>query len=280
MPCACKSALTRAPVLRAPPIIRIGSCDMGGFLPFIKYESISYLINAIDSRIKFVKAFLREGGMAAKKTKQSEPQAGASGLARLVPTQQRSRESVDRILEFAAEVMDEKGSEAFRMSDIVERTGVPFGSLYQYFPDKTAIIGTLAERYNPLRRDCVRRDLSSVKSAKDLYPALCRITDSYYQMFIDEPVMRDIWQATQADRALQKPDEEDGAYLSGLLSDAVRRIAPDASEPALAAFSQLTMTLIAAAVRHAITLEHKEAQRIITLFKRMLPKTLVALDNG
>ena len=44
--------------------------------------------------------------------------------------------------------MAEKGSEAFRMSDIVERTGVAFGSLYQYFPDKTAIIGTLAERYN------------------------------------------------------------------------------------------------------------------------------------
>ena len=43
--------------------------------------------------------------------------------------------------------MAEKGSEAFRMSDVVERSGVPFGSLYQYFPDKTAIIGTLAERY-------------------------------------------------------------------------------------------------------------------------------------
>jgi hypothetical protein len=116
-----------------------------------------------------------------------------------------------------------------------------------------------------------------VKSARDLYPALCRIVDSYYQMFIDEPVMRDIWQATQADRALQKLDEEDGAYLSGLLSDAVRRIAPDASEPALAAFSQLTMTLIAAAVRHAITLHARDAKRILALFKRLLPKDLAAL---
>ena len=39
------------------------------------------------------------------------------------------------------------------------------------------------------------------------------MVDSYYQVFIDEPVMRDIWQATQADRALQKLDEEDGANL-------------------------------------------------------------------
>jgi AcrR family transcriptional regulator len=215
--------------------------------------------------------------VAAKKTKQTAAEASPQGLARLVPTQQRSRERFERILQCAAEVMAEKGSEAFRMSDIVERTGVAFGSLYQYFPDKTAIIGTLAERYNAIGRDCVRRDLSTMKSAKDLHPALCRITDSYYQMFIDEPVIRDIWQATQADRALQKLDEEDGAYLSGLLSDALRRIAPETSELAISAFSQLTMTLMAAAVRHAITLDVKEAKRIIALFKRLLPKDLSAL---
>jgi hypothetical protein len=35
-------------------------------------------------------------------------------------------------------------------------------------------------------------------------PGARRVVDSYYQMFIDASVVRDIWQATQADRALQK----------------------------------------------------------------------------
>src|SRR5207253_2269148 len=154
------------------------------------------------------KLFWRKGCMAGKSAARDEARAvGTQGLARLVPTQKRSRERFERILACAAQIMAEKGSEAFRMSDIVERTGVPFGSLYQYFPDKTAIIGTLAERYNAIGRDCVQRDLSTVRSARDLHPALCRIADSYYQMFIDEPVMRDIWQATQADRALRQLDE-------------------------------------------------------------------------
>ena len=214
----------------------------------------------------------------AARGKRDQSDTGAQKLARLVPTQQRSRERFERILESAAEIMAEKGSEAFRMSDIVERTGVAFGSLYQYFPDKTAIIGTLAERHNAVGRDCVRRDLAVVKSVRDLHPALCRIVDSYYQMFNDEPVMRDIWQATQADRALQKLDEEDGAYLAGLLNEALRRIAPDAPSPALASYSQLIMTLIAAAVRHAIALPPKEAARMLALFKRMLPKNLSALE--
>ena len=216
--------------------------------------------------------------MAGKKAGQRSVEAGAAGLARLVPTQQRSRERFEKILGCAAELMAEKGNEAFRMSDVVERSGVPFGSLYQYFPDKKAIIGTLADRYNAIGRDCVRRDLASVRSTRDLYPALCRITDSYYRMFIEEPVMRDIWQATQADRALQKLDEEYGAYLAGLLGDALRRVAPDAPAAALASFSQLIMTLIAATVRHAITQQPREAARILTLFKRMLPKNLAALE--
>jgi AcrR family transcriptional regulator len=216
--------------------------------------------------------------MSIKKAASKPAEAGPSiGLARLVPTQQRSRERFERILESAAGVMAEKGSEDFRMSDIVERTGVAFGSLYQYFPDKTAIIGTLAERYNQIGRDCVVRELSKMKSAGDLHAALSGITDGYYQMFLDHPVMRDIWTATQADRALQALDAADGAYLAGLLSDAVKRVAPDVPRAALAAFSELTMTLIAAAVRHAITLEPREAKRILALFKLMLPRDLSVL---
>ena len=215
--------------------------------------------------------------MPRKKPEREE--ADQSALARLVPVQKRSRERFEKILACAAEILAEKGSEAFRMSDIVERTGVAFGSLYQYFPDKTAIIGTLAERYNAVGRDCVARDLSMMKTASDLHPALCRITDSYFRMFVDVPVMRDIWQATQADRALQKLDEEDVAYLSGLLSAALRRVAADAPKPELEAFARLTMTLIAAAVRHAITLPPKDARKMLALFKRMLPRELSALEG-
>jgi len=153
--------------------------------------------------------------MPRGKAGQNTAEAGTSGLARLVPAQQRSRERFEKILNSAAELMAEKGSEAFRMSDVVERSGVPFGSLYQYFPDKTAIIGTLAERYNAIGRDCVRRDLAAVRNIRDMHPALCRITDSYHQMFIDVPVMRDIWQATQADRACKNSTRRTASISPG-----------------------------------------------------------------
>lgn len=196
---------------------------------------------------------------------------------RLVPTQQRSRERYERILDCAASLMAEKGSEAFRMSDIVERSGVPFGSLYQYFPDKTAIIGTLAERCNAIGRACVQREFASVRTPRDLHPALCRVVDGYYRMFVEEPVMRDIWQATQADRALQKLDEEDMEVLASFLLDALQRVAPDRDAAILTAIARLMMQLIAAAVRHAITQKPRDAERTLQLFKAMLPRQLSAL---
>ena len=216
-----------------------------------------------------------------KSGQNDEPDAAAADTparARLVPTQQRSRERFERILACASEVMIEKGCDAFRMSDIVERTGISFGSLYQYFPDKAAVIGTLAERYNEAGHDCVRRDLATMKTVDDLHGTLARITVSYYRMFVDEPLMRDIWRATQADRALQDLDRADGEFLAGLFADALGEVAPDTTRAQRSAFAGLMMIQIAAAVRHAITLPPKAARQILAMFKRALPRDLSVLD--
>lgn len=216
--------------------------------------------------------------MARALTSAAGQRTEPSPIARLSPTQQRSRERFERILACAAQLIAEKGSDALRMSDIVERAQVPFGSLYQYFPDKTAIIGTLAERYNATGRACVEKELAQVRSAADLHPALCRMVDGFYRMYQEEPVMRDIWQATQADPALKQLDDEDCRYLASLLRDAVRRFS-DRDDKTIATFAELTITLIAAAVRQAITLKPKQGRDMIALFKQMLPRDLRALQG-
>lgn len=201
-------------------------------------------------------------------------------LARRLPVQQRSRERFERILACAVELMAEKGSDALKMSDIVERSGVPFGSLYQYFPDKTAVIATLAERYNAMGHACVRETLGGLSDLAALHGVLCDIADSYYRFFQTEPAVHLIWQATQADRALQVLDAEDGAYLSGMLLNALWPLAPHVDEEALAGWCGLVMVQIAAAVRYAVTLPPAEAAHGLAMFKAMLPRDLSALAPG
>jgi len=201
----------------------------------------------------------------------------SSRSVRRVPSQRRSRERVERILTIATDLIVEKGSDAVRMSEIAELAGISIGSLYQYFPDKVAIIRTLAERYNLLGRACVEAGLATVRQEADLESALEGIVDGYYAMFLDEPVMRDIWLATQSDKSLQEVDTADGEMHVALLNEVLIRLRPEGDRDELIALARLTTHLMATAVRLAISVEREQGDRIIATFKRMLPEKLLGI---
>lgn len=63
------------------------------------------------------------------------------------PTQARAQERVERILDTADEVFAEIGFDAASTNLIAARAGTSIGSLYEFFPNKEAIAGALADRY-------------------------------------------------------------------------------------------------------------------------------------
>jgi AcrR family transcriptional regulator len=67
--------------------------------------------------------------------------------ARKQPRQARSRETVEALLEAAAQVFERHGYAAGTTNRIAARAGVSIGSLYQYFPSKDAILLALVERH-------------------------------------------------------------------------------------------------------------------------------------
>ena len=56
------------------------------------------------------------------------------------PKQARSTELVAAILEAAAQVLAKEGAPRFTTARVAEKAGVSIGSLYQYFPNKAAIL--------------------------------------------------------------------------------------------------------------------------------------------
>jgi AcrR family transcriptional regulator len=56
------------------------------------------------------------------------------------PQQARSTELVAIALEAAVQVLAKEGAQRFTMARVAERAGVSVGSLYQYFPNKAAIL--------------------------------------------------------------------------------------------------------------------------------------------
>jgi AcrR family transcriptional regulator len=72
--------------------------------------------------------------------------AANAGPLRRVPVQGRSVARVARMLDACAELVDEIGYEALTTTLLAERAGVAIGSIYQFFPDKRAVVQALTLR--------------------------------------------------------------------------------------------------------------------------------------
>lgn len=66
------------------------------------------------------------------------------------PKQTRSLKRVNRMLDVAEAAFVEQGYAAVTTKEIAAAAEVPIGTLYQFFPDKGAILQALAERYTDL----------------------------------------------------------------------------------------------------------------------------------
>jgi AcrR family transcriptional regulator len=191
------------------------------------------------------------------------------------PTQKRSRERVERILACASALIEKSGSDAMRMSDLAEMAGISIGSLYQYFPDKGAIIRTLAERYNVAGQVCIAEGLQHARDREGLRKAFGELIDVYYAMFLAEPVMRDIWSGTQADKALRDIDLADSRINGAVLAAARARVDPTADGAELETSSFLIMQLGEATMRLAISVERSEGDVLVEQYKRMVLREMV-----
>jgi AcrR family transcriptional regulator len=70
----------------------------------------------------------------------------AGGPLRRVPVQGRSVARVARMLDACATLVDELGYDGLTTTLLAERAGVAIGSVYQFFPDKRAIVQALTMR--------------------------------------------------------------------------------------------------------------------------------------
>ena len=91
---------------------------------------------------------------AARAPGAADPAAGGGASAeaapvrvRREPQQARSRARVAQILAAADGILSVEGFEALTVRRIAQEAAVPVGSIYQFFPDKAAVVDALARGY-------------------------------------------------------------------------------------------------------------------------------------
>jgi len=79
---------------------------------------------------------------------------------RKTPRQERSRATVEALLEATTEILSREGYTRLTTNRIAERAGVNIASLYQYFPGKEAIVAELRRRHGADQRAALRQVLA------------------------------------------------------------------------------------------------------------------------
>jgi AcrR family transcriptional regulator len=93
------------------------------------------------------------------------------------PRQRRAVETRDRIVDAAARIFGEHGYAHGTTNRIAEEAGISVGSLYQYFPNKDAILVCLAERHVADGTDLVLGRLAAARPI-GVVPMLRQVVES------------------------------------------------------------------------------------------------------
>jgi AcrR family transcriptional regulator len=142
------------------------------------------------------------------------------------PAQARSRERVNRILDAAEALFASQGYAGTTTNAIAARAAVPIGSLYQFFPDKAAILLALALRYT----ETLRQKLTAVgesAAALSLADYANQLIDNTDRFFSDHPSYRAVFMEAQGTvRELEAIEETVDAHLIRDLAASLPRQLP------------------------------------------------------
>ena len=77
-------------------------------------------------------------------------------MQRRMPTQKRSEDTVGYLYEAVARIMEQGSDGRLTTNHIAEKAGVSIGTLYGYFPDKSALLRAMARQEVVRQQERVR----------------------------------------------------------------------------------------------------------------------------
>lgn len=123
--------------------------------------------------------------MTVRRTRRSTRTPAVPPVPRKQPTQQRATETVDAIVTAVERVLHTHGAEGLTTNRIAEVAGVSVGTLYQYFPNKQALVGALQERVLQQMLDRLRAGLA--EAGNDPLPVVAsRIAGSMVMLYLSQ----------------------------------------------------------------------------------------------
>lgn len=159
-------------------------------------------------------------------TPSTEPDWDRIPLQR-APRQERSRDKVTRALRAASALVRAEGVAALTLPRVAEAAGVSVGALYQYLPDRDAIVRALVAEYHARLEDLLGEAVALTRRSTPLTDPVAHVIDAVAEVYRDRQAVRALGEtaggAIDADRRAHKQRmaaaTADLLRASGLIAD-------------------------------------------------------------
>jgi AcrR family transcriptional regulator len=197
-------------------------------------------------------------------------QGSGGGTLRRVPKQERSRERIDEILKVSMDLIGQKGIDAVTMKEIAALSGGPIASVYQYFPNKSAIIAMLHERYVDDVRSLIAEHTPNIASADDALNATELLFDLYYSRMRAKPSTQDLLNAIQADKALADRDIAEHRFQAEIFFEITKGFVSEQLHENYSRTLFIMFHMAQSTLRLALMVPEAESKKIVSQFKSIV----------
>ena len=142
------------------------------------------------------------------------------------PVQERGRVRFDAILSAARELLAKGGLEGFTIEDVAARAEIPVGSVYQFFPNKFAIVAELDSRDTEALIDDLMAS-SSRLLGDDWQAETNDLIDLVAAHWVDDPTRRAVWLAMRSTAATRSLAAEHSRALVNTLLPMIQGLTED-----------------------------------------------------
>lgn len=142
----------------------------------------------------------------------------ASAPIRNEPVQARSTARLAALLDSAAAVIDEIGYERLTTAMVADRAGASIGTVYRYFPDRIAVLQSLAARNSERLLARLAGELASDAHASST-DALLGVLDATVELFRSEPGYRSLRVGDVLDLLPPTSEETANSVIAGAVAE-------------------------------------------------------------
>lgn len=197
------------------------------------------------------------------------------------PTQERSRRRVERILEAARELLCEEEAGQLKMRELAARAGVPVGSLYQFFPDREALLACLLSRHLEGLDGLVQQRFEGVATRGDFIEAADGLLEGMYRALAREPAIARVSIEVQRSPALRALDLDSTRRNARALARVLQSLGGTKVPRArLETACFLICDLWGNAATRALGLPKREGDRLIREYAAMTRAYMLSLFDG